>query len=229
MIALIILAVVVLAVLYLPGLWVRHVMAKYSTPADRYPGTGAELARHLLRRAQLDEVAVEMTDPGADHYDPEARAVRLSPDNYRGRSLTAVTVAAHEVGHALQHASGYPPFKARGHLVRLAAGGQRLGAIMMFAIPVVTLLVRMPAPGLLLFLAGMLSMGLAAVVHLVTLPTEWDASSGRALPMLERGRYLKPVDYPHARRILTAAALTYVAQSLMSLLNIWAWLRMLRR
>ncbi|ABI57162.1 zinc metallopeptidase [Alkalilimnicola ehrlichii MLHE-1] len=229
MIALIILAVVVLAVLYLPGLWVRHVMAKYSTPADRYPGTGAELARHLLRRAQLDEVAVEMTDPGADHYDPEARAVRLSPDNYRGRSLTAVTVAAHEVGHALQHASGYPPFKARGHLVRLAAGGQRLGAIMMFAIPVVTLLVRMPAPGLLLFLAGMLSMGLAAVVHLVTLPTEWDASFGRALPMLERGRYLKPVDYPHARRILTAAALTYVAQSLMSLLNIWAWLRMLRR
>lgn len=229
MIALIILAVVVLAVLYLPGWWVRHIMAKYSTPNDRYPGTGAELARHLLRRAQLEEVAVEQTDPGADHYDPEARAVRLSPDNYRGRSLTAVTVAAHEVGHALQHASGYPPFKARGHLVRLAAGGQRLGAIMMFAIPVVTLLVRMPAPGLLLFLAGMLSMGLAAVVHLVTLPTEWDASFGRALPMLERGRYLKPADYPHARRILTAAALTYVAQSLMSLMNIWAWLRMLRR
>ncbi len=229
MIALVILGLLLLAVLYLPSWWVKRVMKKYSAPADRYPGTGGELARHLLERAQLDEVKVEVTEPGADHYDPEARAVRLSPDNYRGRSLTAVTVAAHEVGHALQHASNYPPFKARGHLVRLAAGGQRLGAIMMFAIPVVTLLVRVPAPGLLLFVAGLLSMGLAAVVHLVTLPTEWDASFGRALPMLERGEYLKPVDYPHARRILTAAALTYVAQSLVSLLNVWAWFKMLKR
>jgi uncharacterized protein len=225
---LILLIPLIFLVTYGPGWWVRRTLQKYSQPADRYQGTGGELARHLLNERGLHDVAVEATEQG-DHYDPEARAVRLSEDNYHSRSLTAVTVAAHEVGHAIQHAEGYTPLRLRGELVRWAAGGQRLGAYMMLAIPVITIITRHPAPGLIFLLAGLLSMGLAAIVHFVTLPTELDASFGRALPILRDGGYLYETDYRHAHRILKAAAYTYVAQSLMSLLNIWAWLRFLRR
>ncbi|MFO8003420.1 zinc metallopeptidase [Thioalkalivibrio sp.] len=225
---LIILIPLLILATYGPGWWVRRTMEKYSQPADRYQGTGGELARHLLNERGMHDVAVEVTEQG-DHYDPEARAVRLSEGNYHSRSLTAVTVATHEVGHAIQHAEGYTPLKLRGELVRWAAGGQRLGAFMMLAIPVITIITRHPAPGLLFLLAGLLSMGLAAIVHLVTLPTELDASFGRAMPILRDGGYLHETDYRHAHRILKAAAYTYVAQSLMSLLNIWAWLRFLRR
>ncbi len=217
-----------LLAIWLPGWWVRRTMQRYSEPADRYYGSGAQLARLLLDKQGLNEVKVEIDERG-DHYDPVDRAVRLSPDNYHKRSLTAITVAAHEVGHAIQHAEGYLPLRTREHLVRLAGAGQRLGAMMMVAVPVITLITRHPAPGLIFVVAGLLSMGLAAVVHLVTLPTEFDASFRRALPILERGGYLHESDYPHARRILEAAALTYVAQSLMSLLNIAAWIRFLRR
>ncbi len=128
--------------------------------------------------------------------------MRLSPHTYQQRSLTAITVAAHEVGHAWQHARGLRAAGAARALVRLAIKGQRVGAMMMVAVPVITLITRHPAPGLFFVLAGLLSMGLAAVVHLVTLSTEFDASFRRALPMLERGGYLHPSDQPHARRIL---------------------------
>jgi len=217
-----------LLVLYGPGWWVRRVLARYAEPADRYPGSGGELARHLLKRLKIDGVIVEETSRG-DHYDPDARAVRLSPNNYHGRSLTAITVAAHEVGHAIQHAIGYPPFQMRDRLVRMALIGQKIGAFLLLAIPVIILLTRHPGSGLLLFLGSFLTMGLATLVHFVTLPTEFDASFNRAMPILEQGGYLKEGDCHHARRILTAAAMTYLAQSLMSLLNIWSWLRMLRR
>lgn len=213
---------------YGPGWWVRRTLEKYSQPADRYQGTGGELARHLLNQRGMHQVAVEVTEQG-DHYDPAARAVRLSEANYHSRSLTAITVAAHEVGHAIQDAEGYAPLKLRGELVRWASNGQRLGAYLMLAIPVITIITRHPAPGLIFLLAGFLSMGLAAIVHLVTLPTELDASFGRALPILREGGYLHEPDYPHAQRILKAAAYTYVGQSLMSLVNIWAWMRFLRR
>jgi Zn-dependent membrane protease YugP len=225
---LLIAAILMLAVIFGPGLWVRRVMARYSNPGDRYEGTGGELARHLLDRAGLAAVRVEETGQG-DHYDPQDKAVRLSADRYAGRSLTAVTVAAHEVGHALQDAEGYAPLRARTRLVTMSRGAEKLGAGLLFAAPVLGLLTRMPAVTGLMFLGGFLSLGSAALVHLVTLPTEFDASFRRALPMLEEGDYLYRADLPHARRLLKAAALTYVAASLMSLLNIARWLAILRR
>lgn len=225
---LILLLPLLLLVSWLPGWWVRRTMQRYSEPEGRYYGNGAMFARMLLDTQGLDAVRVEMTARG-DHYDPVTRTVRLSPAIHDSRSLTAVTVAAHEVGHAIQHAEGYAPLRAREHLVRMAVAGQRLGAWLMVAVPFITLLTRHPAPGLVFVVAGLLSMGLAAVVHVITLPTEFDASFRRALPLLERGRYLHDKDYPHARRILEAAALTYVAQALTSLLSLSAWARFLRR
>ncbi|WP_018951768.1 MULTISPECIES: zinc metallopeptidase [unclassified Thioalkalivibrio] len=225
---LILLVPLLLLVAWAPGWWVRHTMKKYHRPADRYDGTGAELARELLDRHGLHKVQVETTKDG-DHYDPASRTVRLSPENHDGHSLTAITVAAHEVGHAVQHAQGYAPLRMRSTLVGMTRYGQQIGAWLLIAIPFITLLARHPAPGILFFLAGVLSMGLAALVHFITLPTEFDASFRRAMPMLRDGNYLHPPDYPHAERILRAAAYTYLSQSLMSLLNIASWFRYLRR
>ncbi|MDX1460572.1 MAG: zinc metallopeptidase [Xanthomonadales bacterium] len=223
-----ILTLLVLAVVFGPGLWVKRVMKRYSTPEDRYQGTGAELARHLLDEHGLQSVQVEETDQG-DHYDPQDKVVRLTPEKLNGRSLTAVTVAAHEVGHALQDATGYAPLKARTRMVKAAMGAQKLGAAILIGAPFIGILTRAPSITGLMVLGGFLSLGSATLVHLVTLPTEIDASFRRALPMLEQGDYLYEVDRPHARRLLKAAAMTYVAASLMSLLNIARWWAILRR
>ncbi len=222
------LALMIVAVVFGPGLWVQRVMARYSEPEDRYQGTGGELARHLLNRSDLNEVRVEETEKG-DHYDPLEKVVRLTADKFHGRSLTAITVAAHEVGHALQDAQGYGPLKARTRLVGLTQHAQRFGAGILIAAPVIGILTRAPSLTGLMMLGGFLSLGSATLVHLVTLPTELDASFKRALPLLEKGDYLHEVDLPHARRLLKAAALTYVSASLMSLLNIARWWALLRR
>lgn len=217
-----------LAVVFLPGLWVRRVMARYSTPEDRYPGTGQELARMLLDRNGLQSVAVETTEHG-DHYDPAAKAVRLTADKFDGRSLTAITVAAHEVGHAVQDAQSYAPLKIRGKLVRASQRIEKIGAAALIVSPFIGALTRAPGLSLLTFAAGFITLATSTLVHFVTLPTEFDASFNRALPMLDKHEILKEVDRPHARRLLTAAAITYVAASLMSLLNIARWLAILRR
>jgi Zn-dependent membrane protease YugP len=223
-----ILSLIVLAVVFGPGLWVQRILQRYSEPKDRYTDTGAVLARHLLDAFDLKDVGVEETTVG-DHYDPQEKVVRLTPDNFNGRSLTAITVAAHEVGHALQDQAGYGPLRLRTHLVVATRGAEKLGAAILMASPFVGLVTRAPNLGLLMFLGGLLSLGSATLVHLVTLPTELDASFARALPILEKGSILRPGDHPHARRILTAAALTYVSASLMSLLNIARWWAILRR
>lgn len=220
--------VAILAIVFGPGLWVQRVMARYSRPEDRYQGTGGELARHLLDQYGLRDVRVEITEQG-DHYEPREKAVRLTADKFHGRSLTAVTVAAHEIGHALQDSQGYRPLKVRTRLVGLARQAERFGAGILIAAPVIGILMRAPSVTGLMLLGGMLSLGSATLVHLVTLPTELDASFKRALPLLEKGEYLHAVDLPHARRLLRAAALTYVSASLMSLLNIARWWALVRR
>jgi Zn-dependent membrane protease YugP len=224
----IVLILVILALVFGPGLWVRRVMHRYSQPADRYRGSGAELARHLLDELGLQQVGVEVTEKG-DHYDPMEKVVRLTSAHHDGCSLTAVTIAAHEVGHAIQDASAYPPLRLRTRLVGMTRNVERIGAGVLMLAPVMGVLTRAPTITLLMFLGGFMSLGAATLVHLVTLPTEWDASFRRAMPLLEKGAYLKPVDMPHARRLLRAAALTYVSVSLMSLLNIARWWALLRR
>ena len=114
-------------------------------------------------------------------------------------------------------------------LVKATRGIERIGAGVLLISPFLGLVTRVPAIGLLTFAAGLLTLGTSAVVHLVTLPTEFNASFARALPMLDEHRILKNVDRPHARRLLKAAALTYVSASLMSLLNIARWIAILRR
>lgn len=228
MIRVVLLIVIILAILVGPQLWTKYVFNKYRGHRDEYAGTGGELARHLLDRFEMKNVQVETTELG-DHYDPQAKVVRLTVDNYNGKSLTAVTVAAHEVGHAIQDKTSYKPLHERTKLVRVAQGAEKIGSFVMMGIPIVAGLTRSPAGGLLVFMAGLGVMSIGALVHLVTLPVEWDASFRRALPVLEQGHYVSPKDMEGARRILTAAALTYVASSLGGLLNVWRWIMMMRR
>lgn len=228
MIAIILGLALIFALIYGPQYWVSRVLHYYSVEQEHYPGTGGELAEHLIDKLDLQGVKVELTGQG-DHYDPIDKVVRLSEQNYKGKSLTAITVAAHEVGHAIQHQLNYTPFKIRQRLAVVARGGEKFGAFMMFALPVMALISRSPQLGLSMFLIGIGSMLLGTLVHMTTLPVEWDASFKRALPILQEGRYISEPEYGHAKKILTAAALTYVSASLASLLNLARWIVILRR
>ncbi len=217
-----------IAVMILPQWWIQHVLARHHRrPEDNFPGTGGEFARHLLDRFGLDEVKVEATDKG-DHYDPEARAVRLTGDKLDGKTLTSITVAAHETGHALQHAGGDPLFLWRLRLAGLAQWAARIGGVLLYGAPLIALLTRAPSAGLISAIGAFLMMGVGVIVQLVTLPVELDASFNKALPLLKAG-YLTQEQHKGAEQVLKAAAWTYVAAALASLLNVWRWLRLLRR
>ena len=214
-----------LALIFGPQWWVTATMRRHGADRPGYPGTGAELARHLLDEAGLSHVKVERV-PAGDHYAPDDRAVRLSAANYDGRSITAVAVAAHEVGHALQHAEGYRPLMLRQKLAGWAVNINRLGAVLLMATPVLFAVTRSPV---LLFgqvAGGFAVMLTTVVIHVLTLPTEFNASFRRALPVL--ARFIPEEDMPAARSVLKAAALTYVAAALTTLLDITRWLRLLR-
>jgi len=225
----IVLLIIILLILVIgPGLWVKRVMARYHRPQDRYGLSGGETARKLLDSLGLEHVRTEITD-GGDHYDPGEKAVRLGEQNFHGKSLTAITIAAHEVGHALQDAQGFAPLRWRTRLVRWVGPVEKTGAMLMMATPFIIGITRAPVAGLLMVVGGLLTLGSAVVIHILTLPTEFDASFGRALPMLKQQDVLYRSDERHARRLLKAAAMTYVSASLMSLLNIARWWAILRR
>ena len=217
----------VLVLALLPQVWVRGVIERHSAARADIPGTGAAFARHLLDRLGLGHVKVEESAEG-DHYDPEKKAVRLLKTHYGGQSLSAVVIAAHEVGHAMQDATGYAPLRRRVELAKQAQRFQAVGAVVMLACPLILLLAKSPYLMLIEVMAGLAMLSLAVLVHAVTLPVEYDASFRRALPVLEAGRYLAPKDMPAARQILRAAAFTYVAAAALSLLDVMRWIRVLR-
>ena len=215
-----------LGLVFGPSLWVRYILRKHGAERPDLPGTGGELACHRLDEAQLFDVKVEPTDQG-DHYDPGLRAVRLLPQHFAGRSIAAVAVAAHEVAHAIQHARGEPAFFRRIELVGNLIWVERIATVVLLLAPVMLVVLKAPAFVVLQVLAAIALMGIGVAVHVFTLPVEFDASFAKALPVLERGRYLSPRDMPAARSVLKAAACTYVASALATLLNIARWFRFL--
>ncbi|MEN0001720.1 MAG: zinc metallopeptidase [Pseudomonadota bacterium] len=219
-----------LALVFGPSVWVRQVMKKHGDNRQDFPGTGAELAEHLVDHYRIDGVKVEETKPGmGDHYDPETRTVRLSADNYHGTSLTAVAVAAHEVGHAIQHFRKERGLATRQAMVRIAMVTDRIASIFFIAAPFLFIIARTPAAIFGMVALGIGLLAIRVLVHLVTLPVEYDASFNKALPILREGGYLQHEDdLKGARTVLRAAALTYVAGALMSLLDLARWIRVLR-
>lgn len=224
---LLILVLFLVLLIYGPSLWVRHIIHKHSKPVENMPGTGAELARHLIERFELTGVEVKPCGPGQDHYSPEENAVALSPLVYDGRSVSAVAIATHEVSHAIQYQRQETVSRLRKKYTGLAMHAQRVGIATLSLAPVLGVATRAPAVIVLLMAAGLIAMLGSVALYAMILPEEYDASFGKALPILEEG-YLPPELMPAARDVLKAAALTYVAGALANTLSIWRWLAVLR-
>jgi len=186
---------------------------KYAKVPAQSGYTGAQMARALLDANQLDNVAIEITNGRlSDHYDPGKKVLRLSPEVYHGKSLAALGIAAHEIGHAAQHANSYVPLAVRNSLVPIANIGGNL-AFPLFFIGLFMQSGWLVDLGVILFAA-------AVAFQLITLPVEFNASN-RAMAMLEGHGYLsRGEELQGARKVLSAAALTYIAATAVALLQL---------
>ena len=191
---------------------VKSTFAHYSQVASRSGMSGAEAARELLRRQNILDVKIEPVEGFlSDHYDPGSKTLRLSPDVYHGRSLSSLGVAAHEAGHAIQHAHSYGPLAFRSMVVRPAMLGSNLGMVVL-------------GLGLMTHATGMVWLGIAlfsafVVFTLVTLPVEFNASS-RAVVALVDTNIISQSEAADTKRVLDAAALTYVAAAISAVLQL---------
>lgn len=207
---------------FLLAMWAQmRVRSAYRTGASlplRPVMTGANVARRILDSNGLSDVAIEMV-PGelSDHYDPRARVLRLSSAVYHGNNVAAVGVAAHEAGHALQHGKRYAPLFLRMALVPVCNIGSRLAMPLFF----IGLIFAYTAPlmGEWLMFLGIAAYSLAVVFQLVTLPVEFNASR-RAMRCLSASGTMRDDELRGARRVLSAAAMTYVAALAVGLLSI---------
>lgn len=196
----------------LAALWVRSSYSKYSKQTSASGLTGAQTARLILDQNGLTNVKVEpVAGTLTDHYDPRSKVVRLSEDNFSKSTIAGVSVAAHEVGHAIQDASGYVPMKLRSGLVPIVNFGASLW------MP----LFMMGIFGLGSFFINLAIIAFAGVLafHVVTLPVEINAST-RAYGLLQRYGILSAKEAGGTRRVLTAAAFTYIAAALTSVLTL---------
>lgn len=187
--------------------WLKATYSKHSKIRNTGNLTGADVAKAMLEANGINDVTVERV-PGqlTDHYDPRAKAVRLSEGNYDQPSVAAMAVAAHEVGHAIQHNTAYGPLAARTALLRPAQIGQSIGPIMIM----VGAAGFLGALGNSVATLGIVLFAAAALFQLVTLPIEFDASR-RALSQMKRLGLATDGDNSGSRKVLNAAAMTYVA------------------
>ena len=191
---------------------VKSTFNKYSRVMSSKRISGREAAAAILKSNSISDVTVEAVQGSlTDHYDPGAKKLRLSGPVYSETSIAALGVAAHEAGHAIQHARGYGPLILRSTLVPMANIGSRFGPIMAIA-------------GIFLSMDPLLHIGIllfsaAVLFYLVTLPVEFNASS-RALALLESGNMLNRDELEGAKKVLTAAAMTYVASALTAIMSL---------
>ena len=219
---------IVLALIFGPSLWVKLVMGRHSSEKPELPGTGGELAKHLIERFSLKDVKVEVTELG-DHYDPAEKKVRLLREHYESKSLTAIAIAAHEVGHAIQDQQGDKRLATRTKMVPVVDKVARWSVVIISLSPIIGIVTRHPMPFSLLLLIGLLGFIARMMLHAVTLPIEFDASFSKALPLLKEGNYISQSDEKAVTSILRAAALTYVSAALADILNLGRWIVILSR
>lgn len=192
---------------------VNSTMKKYSRVGNGNGLTGADAARKILNNEGLYDVQIEcLRDGKGDHYDPRTKTVRLSYENYNSASVTSVGVAAHECGHAIQHARGYAPLTIRSSLVPVVNIGSSLG------LPLILIGVLLGWNQVLIQI-GIWAFALAVLFQLVTLPVEFNASA-RAVAKIEQYGLLTSQENTGCKKVLTAAALTYVAAAASSILQL---------
>ena len=204
----------------LPQFWVRGTLNKYANEPASIGKTGAEVAKEILNRYGLNNVSVETT-PMGDHYDPQTKAVRLTPNFYNGTSLSAVTVAAHECGHAIQDAENYGFMRLRAAVMPVIQICQFGPMLLVFSL-MLTAFIASPIWKLTAVIGLFMYIGIF-FFQMITLPVELDASFARAVPILERSGYISPDEKESAKKILQACAFTYIAAALFSLIEIIRW------
>ncbi|QSH40178.1 zinc metallopeptidase [Lentisphaerota bacterium ZTH] len=194
----------------------KSTFAKYSKVASRTGLTGAQAAQKLLNFCGISDVAIVETQGFlSDHYDPASRTLRLSPDVFRSNSLSAIGVACHEAGHAMQHARNYIPLYIRSALVPATNISTNISYFVLIA--------GMIFASSKLILLGAILFSAAVIFALVTLPVEWDASA-RAKRLMVSANIVSAQEAVHAGSVLNAAFLTYVAAAVSSLLTLLYYL-----
>jgi Zn-dependent membrane protease YugP len=193
---------------------VSSTFKKYSKVNNSRGFTGKDVARKILDNNGLYDVPVEHVSGNlSDHFDPKANVVRLSDTVYDSTSVAAIGVAAHEVGHAIQHATGYAPIKFRMAIVPMT----QIGSVAAF--PLVIIGILLGSGGMFLVNLGIILYTIVVAFQAITLPVEFNAS-GRALRTLESEYILEDDELRKSKRVLTAAALTYVAAMATALLTL---------
>lgn len=202
--------------------WVNKTYKQYSKVSNQKGYTGAEVSRQLLQQAGVYDVSVEMIRGHlTDHYDPSSKVLRLSQSVYNSTSVAALGVAAHETGHAIQDATDYAFLRLRSWMVPATGISSKL------AFPLIILgMLFSSETGFMLMQIGVLLFGVAVVFTLVTLPVEFDASS-RAISLLEEYNFLDESEIVGAKKVLKAAALTYVAAAAVAIANFLRLLAMI--
>lgn len=194
---------------------VKSTYKRYSQMRSMTGMTGAQVAERLLRNAGIHDVSVgRVSGELSDHYNPATKVVNLSDAVYGSASVAAIGVAAHECGHAIQHAKGYAPLKFRTWFVPVANFGSKLA----WPLILIGLFITTESSQLIIN-AGIILFSFAVIFQLVTLPVEFNASS-RALVLLEQQGILSDQELPYTKKVLSAAALTYVASAAASLLQL---------
>ncbi|MEE1246206.1 MAG: zinc metallopeptidase [Acutalibacteraceae bacterium] len=198
---------------------VKSTYSKYSKIRNSRGLTGAAAAELILTHYGVTDVRIEpCRGELTDHYSPNEKVIRLSENVYHSTSVAAVGIACHEAGHAAQHAEDYLPNKIRTALVPVTNFGSRFGLLIAFAGYFLALLANSPI-GYYVIIFGLLLYGLVALFQFVTLPVEFNASK-RALQVIDETGILAGDEYKAARRVLTAAALTYVAALATAIVNL---------
>ncbi|MEZ6194168.1 MAG: zinc metallopeptidase [Planctomycetota bacterium] len=210
----------------LAAMWVKGSFARYSQVGARNGMSGAQVADAILRFHHIHDVSIEPT-PGelSDHYDPTSKTLRLSEQNFHGRSVAALGVAAHEVGHAIQHAQNYAWLNFRSSMVPVVNFSSRFSMILLMGgMLLMAFMKGAGAFGHTVAIAGVGLFAMTTLFSLITLPVEFDASR-RALIALRDGHILDGEELVGARRVLRAAAATYVAAAVTSLMWLlyYAW------
>ena len=204
--------------LFLPSIWVNYVLRKNNNPIPDMPFTGNELGHKILQENKLDNVLIESIKQ-IDHYNPLEKKVNISEDKLYKKSITSIAVVAHEIGHAIQDKENYKPLLLRQKLIEKTMIFQRVGSLLLIiGLPSIFAITKSP---FITFLAAIIIMGCLStnvLIHLITLPVEFDASFKRALPILQR--YVPKENMRQCRSVLRAAAFTYLAQSIVSIFRL---------
>ena len=204
--------------LFLPSIWVNYVLRKNNEILPGMPFTGNQLGQKLLIENKLENVLIEPIKQ-IDHYNPIEKKVHISEDKLHKKSITSIAVVAHEIGHAIQDKENYKPLLLRQKLIEKTMIFQRIGSfLLIIGLPSIFAITKNP---FITFLAAIIIMGCLStnvLIHLITLPVEFDASFKRALPILQR--YVPKENMRQCRSVLRAAAFTYLAQSIVSIFRL---------